>query len=153
MEGNAKIISLINRDENLHLAFTQILLKVLSTNPDEGFMEVAKECEPIVIQMFKDAAQEEIDWANYLFKDGSMLGLNAEILTKYMKWLVNTRMKTIGLAPIFENTTNPISWIKNWTESKDVQVANQEAENIAYVSGSFTDDLDKADFKGEFDFS
>ncbi len=152
MEGNAKIISLINRDENLHLAFTQILLKVFRDNKDEGFQDVVKECEPLVIQMFKDAAQEEIEWAEYLFKDGSMLGLNADILSKYMKWLVNTRMKTIGLTPIFEPIQNPISWIRNWTESKDVQVAPQESEIESYVIGSFTDDLDKADFSKEFDF-
>ncbi len=104
MEGNAKIIKLICRDENLHLGFTQFVLKKLKDEPTEGFQEVVKECEPLVIQMFKDAAQEEMAWADYLFKDGSMLGLNSEILKKYMMYLTNHRMKTIGLEPIFEKT-------------------------------------------------
>ena len=84
MEGNAKIISLINRDENLHLASTQNILKYLKNNEDEGFQHIVKECEPLVHKMFEDAAKEEMEWARYLFKDGSMLGLNDEILIQYM---------------------------------------------------------------------
>lgn len=146
MEGNAKIISLINRDENCHLGFTQMILNLLKKKEDEGFVEIAKECEPIVIKMFEDAAKEEIEWANYLFKDGGMLGLNVEILTRYMKWLTNLRMKTLGLNPIFEKTENPISWINSWTSSKDVQNAPQETEIESYIIGSFKNDLDNFDF-------
>lgn len=146
MEGNAKIISMICRDENLHLGFTQFLLKLLRTNKSEGFVEVAKDCEDIVYSMFEDAAKEEIEWANYLFKDGSLLGLNAEILTQYMKWLTNQRMKAIGLKPMFDQTTNPINWMKNWIDSKSIQVAPQESEIEQYVIGSLKNDLDKADF-------
>lgn len=146
MEGNAKIISLINRDENLHLGFTALLLKYLAENKDEGFQKVVKECEPIVIQMFKDAANEEIEWAQYLFKDGSMLGLNAEILIQYMKWLTNNRMKMIKLEPIFDKVSNPISWINHWTESKDVQVAPQETEITSYVVGALKQDTDDANY-------
>jgi ribonucleoside-diphosphate reductase beta chain len=151
MEGNAKIISMINRDENLHLGFTQFILKVMRTEPTEGFQHIVKECEPIVIKMFEDAAKEEMEWAEYLFKDGSMLGLNYEILCGYMKWLTNSRMKAVGLEPIFPKATNPISWIKNWTESGNVQNAPQETEIESYVIGSFDNDMDSADFDG-YDF-
>jgi len=113
MEGNAKIISLINRDENLHLAFTQNILKYLKNNDSEGFTEIVNECQPIVEQMFKDAAEEEMEWARYLFKDGSMLGLNDEILIQYMKHLTNKRSRAIGIGAVFEETPNPILWIKN----------------------------------------
>lgn len=150
MEGNAKIISLINRDENLHLAFTQNILKYLRTEPSEGFVEVAKECEPIVEQMFKDASTEEMNWAKYLFSGGSMLGLNDEILIQYMKHLCNKRTKAIGVKNVFEETTNPINWIKNWTESKHVQVAPQQSEIQNYKIGSFKQDAGNADFS---DFS
>lgn len=150
LNGNALIISLINRDENLHLGFTQYVLNKLATEESEGFLEVVKECEPIVIQMFKDSAQEEIEWAEYLFENGSLLGLNAQILTQYMKWLTNSRMRSIHLEPIFENVKNPIPWIKNWTESKGVQVAPQEAEISAYVVGSFDNDMEDTDF-GDYD--
>ncbi len=150
MEGNAKIITLINRDENLHLGFTQFIINKLASEESEGFLHIVEECKPLVIQMFKDAAEEEIEWANYLFENGSLLGLNAQILTEYMKWLTNSRMRSIHLEPIFENAKNTIPWIKNWTESKGVQVAPQESEIESYVVGNFKNDLDNTDF-GEFD--
>ena len=101
MEGNAKIISLINRDENLHLAFTQTVLKILRDNKDEGFQHIIRDCEDVVVGMFKDAANEEMEWAAYLFKDGSILGLNEKILVQYMQHLTNKRMRAIGLSPAF----------------------------------------------------
>ena len=146
MEGNAKIIQLIQRDENLHLGFTQFTLKKLRDEPSEGFQDIVKECEETVIQMYRDAAQEECDWADYLFKDGEMIGLNSEILKKYMMHLTNNRMKIIGLKPIFEPTKNPIPWIKNWTDSKAIQVAPQETEISSYVIGSVKNNIGKADF-------
>jgi ribonucleoside-diphosphate reductase beta chain len=150
MEGNAKIISLINRDENLHLGFTQTVLRLMKDEKSEGFQHIVKECEPIVTKMFEDAANEEMEWADYLFEGGSMLGLNADILKKYMKYLTNKRMKALKLEPIFESTSNPISWIDHWTESKSIQVAPQESEIESYVIGSFDQDLDDSDF-GDFE--
>ena len=151
MEGNAKIISLINRDENLHLAFTQTILKLLRDNKDEGFQHIVKECEDTVIQMYTDAAKEETDWAKYLFKDGSILGLNEKILTQYMQHLTNKRMRGIGLQPIFDDCPNPINWISNWTESKKVQIAPQESEIESYKIGSFQQDMNTINVD-EFNF-
>jgi ribonucleoside-diphosphate reductase beta chain len=151
MEGNAKIISSINRDENLHLGFTQFVLNKLATEKSEGFLEVVEECKPLVIQMFKDAANEEIEWADYLFENGSLLGLNSQILTEYMKWLTNSRMRSIHLEPIFDNVKNTIPWIKNWTESKGIQTAPQESEIDSYKIGSFDNDVQDSNFD-EFDF-
>ena len=145
MEGNAKIISLINRDENLHLAFTQTVLKHLRNNKDEGFQHIVKDCEETVIKMYEDAAKEEMDWAKYLFKDGSILGLNDKILVQYMKHLTNKRMRGIGISPIFDDTPNPINWIQNWTESKRVQIAPQESEIESYKIGSFNQDMKDMD--------
>lgn len=150
MEGNAKIISLIARDENLHMGFTSFLLKTLREEWEEGFTKVVEECEPIVIQMYKDAAQEEMEWADYLFKDGSMIGLNAEILTQYMKYLTNNRMKMIGLDPIFDKVQNPISWMNTWVSgSTSVQNAPQETEIESYVQSvkQDVDDESYDDFK------
>lgn len=143
MEGAASIISLINRDENLHLGFTQYILNQMRKDPKEGFQHIVEECEPIVIEMFKNAAEEEIRWAEYLFSKGSILGLNTEILSDYMKWLTNSRMNAIKLKPIFPKVDNPIPWILNWTESKGVQEAPQEIEKISYVVGNYKQDLDK----------
>ena len=151
MEGNAKIISLINRDENLHMGFTSFIIKNLRSNWEEGFTKVAEDCEEIVYQMYRDAAQEEMEWAEYLFKDGSMIGLNAEILSQYMKWLTNNRMKIIGLNPIFDKVQNPINWINQWTgDSTQVQSAPQETEIESYVS-SFKQDVDSEKYD-EFSF-
>jgi len=151
MEGSAKIISLINRDENLHLAFTQIVLKTLRDQEDEGFKHIVDDCQDTVIQMYKDAGEEEMAWAGYLFKDGSILGLNEKILVQYMQHLTNKRMRSIGLPPVFADTPNPINWIQNWTESKRVQIAPQESEIESYKIGSFEQDIDSIDTK-EFDF-
>lgn len=137
MEGNAKIISFINRDENLHMGFTTQLLRFLADDPSEGFQHIVKDCEEIVYQMYRDAAAEEMEWAKYLFKDGTMIGLNSEILIQYMKWLTNNRLKSIRLNPIFDKVPNPISWITNWTESKSIQEAPQETEKETYVVGAF----------------
>ncbi len=151
MEGNSKIISLILRDENLHLGFTQKLLKELRKNKSEGFVEIAEELEPVVIQMYKDSAQEEMEWADYLFSKGSILGLNAEISKQYMKFLTNERMKVIGLEPIFDkNIKNPIPWMNNFITSKGDSVAPQETEIIQYNIGAIKSDLSSTDFS-EFD--
>ena len=151
MEGNAKIISLINKDENLHLGFTQKMLRDLASNEQEGFSDIAKELQPTVIEMFKLAAKEEMEWADYLFKDGSMLGLNADILKKYMMFLTNSRLKAIGMDPIFEKTNNPINWINAWTNSESLQVAPQESELESYNKGAVKSDLTESDF-GDFEF-
>jgi len=149
MEGNAKIIKFIARDENLHLGFTQFILKQLRTNEEEGFTKIWKKNEKTLIKMFKDAAEEEMRWAEYLFKDGSMLGLNTEILTIFMKYLVNERMKVVGLEPIFEKTKNPIPWVNTWLDG-NVQVAPQQSQITSYNVGGVKSDLSSTDF-GEFE--
>jgi len=151
MEGNAKIISLILRDENLHLGFTQKVLNILRDEKTEGFQHIVKECEPIVYEMFKSATEEEMAWAKYLFTEGSLLGLNEQIMCDYMKWITNQRMKAIKLEPLFSKINNPITWMNNWVNSKDVQVAPQETQIQTYVVGSFDQDLNEAKFD-EFNF-
>lgn len=151
MEGNAKIISLIARDENLHMGFSSLILKLLAEDPSEGFQEIVAECKDTVIKMYKDAAEEEMDWAKYLFKDGSMIGLNAEILIQYMKFLTNNRMKMIKMDPIFDKAQNPISWIGNWIGGNVVQEAPQETEIISYTVGAFKQDIDEQNYD-DFNF-
>lgn len=149
MMNNAKIIALINRDENLHMALTKDIIDILKTNPSEGFVEIVKECEPIVEQMWKDAVNEEMDWADYLFEEGDLYGMNAEQMKQYMKFLVNQRMKLCGFGHLrfFEKVKNPFeSWISSYQNQKDVQLANQETSGIAYTvnaqSARGMDDMD-----------
>jgi ribonucleoside-diphosphate reductase beta chain len=149
-------------DENLHLGFTQFILNRLADTKSEGFQEIVEECEPLVRKMFEDASKEEMDWAEYLFdgykgeteENTGMLGLNSEILKRYMKFLTNKRMKALKLEPLFENTKNPIPWINYWTESKAIQEAPQETQKQSYVVASFNNDMNMTEFgNDEYDFN
>ncbi len=136
MEGNSKELTLIARDENQHLAFTQKLINILRKDESEGFFEVIKATEDKVTSMFLDAVQDEIEWAEYLFKDGSILGLNVDILTKYMYFIVNQRMVAIGLKKIYDVHQNPIPWIDSYLGNSKVEVLPQEVEISSYVIGA-----------------
>ena len=152
MEGNAKIIKMIARDEALHLTGTQHMLNLMRTGKDDPDMAaIALECEDEVISMFKEAAEQEKEWAEYLFRDGSMIGLNAEILKQYLEYITNVRMAAIDLDPIFEQSTNPLPWINHWLDSDNVQVAPQETEITSYLVSAIdntmnADDNDFDDF-------
>jgi ribonucleoside-diphosphate reductase beta chain len=151
MEGNAKIIKLIARDEALHLMGTQEMLKIMADGKDDPEMaEVAKECQEQVYQIFIEAAEQEKEWAKYLFKDGSMIGLNAEILSQYVEYITNTRLRAIGLKNAFPTLTNPLPWMNSWLVSDSVQVAPQEAEISSYLVGAIDNAVSDDDFS---DFS
>jgi len=137
MEGNAKIIRLIARDEALHLTGTQHMLNIMrSGNDDPEFADIAREAEGQCFAMFKTAAEQEKRWAEYLFKDGSMIGLNKNILNQYVDYITNIRMTAVGLKPAFEAAkNNPIPWINTWLASDTVQVAPQEVELSSYLVG------------------
>lgn len=148
MIGNADIIKLIKRDEALHLYNTQEILKILNSNEDEGFVKVAKDCESKACEMFESAAQEEKEWASYLFKDGSIIGLNETVLHNYIDWLCQSRRKAIGL-PYETGFKNPIAgWTDPWMNSESVQVAPQEHEITSYKIGASKNDLEDLDFGG-----
>ena len=147
MEGNAKIIKLIARDENLHLASTQTLLKVLIKD-DKDFAKIAKEEEENNIQMFVDAIEQEKRWAEYLFKDGSMIGLNAELLGNYIEWIGHKRMLSAQVPSPYKGGSNPLPWTQKWIQGQDVQVAPQETEITSYIVGGVKKDVDDNTFKG-----
>ena len=148
MEGNAKIIKLIARDENIHLGSTQTLLKLLpQDDPDYALLKVETkaECE----RMFLSAAQQEKDWAKYLFKDGSMIGLNEVLLSQYVDWLTCKRMTAVGLdCGMKPGSSNPLPWTAKWIAGSEVQVAPQETEITTYVIGGTKQDVDNNTFKG-----
>ena len=151
MEGNAKIIKLIARDEALHLSGTQHILNIMQDGKDDPEMAiVAAQCREQAIQMFVDAAEQEKEWAEYLFKDGSMIGLNKDILCQYVEYITNARMSAVGLPTQFANNSNPIPWISSWLVSDNVQVAPQEAEISSYLVGQIDSQVDASDF-GDFD--
>jgi ribonucleoside-diphosphate reductase beta chain len=147
MEGNAKIIKFIARDENLHLGSTQLLLKTLKKD-DPVFEQIARETEEECIKMFTDAVDQEKAWADYLFKDGSMLGLNKELLSQYIEHIAMKRMGNAGLPKIYNQASNPLPWTKKWIAGGDVQVAPQETEITSYINGGTKQDVTQDTFKG-----
>ena len=151
MEGNAKIIKLIARDEALHLTGTQHMLQIMARGKDDAeFAQIAEECRDDVVAIFHEAAEQEKEWADYLFKDGSMIGLNKDILSQYVEYITNQRIGALGFEPIFDVRNNPLPWINAWLNSDNVQVAPQEAEISSYLVGAIDSEVDTADF-GDFD--
>ncbi|MBY7949769.1 ribonucleotide-diphosphate reductase subunit beta [Vibrio fluvialis] len=150
MEGNAKIIKLIARDEALHLTGTQHMVNLLRNGMDDfAFLQIAEECKQESFDLFKQAAEQEKEWASYLFKDGSMIGLNKDILCQYVEYITNIRMQAVGLEPAYPGaTSNPIPWINAWLSSDNVQVAPQEAEISSYLVGQIDNEVSSDDFEG-----
>ncbi|WP_205950575.1 class Ia ribonucleoside-diphosphate reductase subunit beta [Pantoea stewartii] len=147
MEGNAKIIKLIARDEALHLTGTQHMLNLLRTGEDDPEMkEIAAECREECFELFKKAALQEKEWADYLFSGGSMIGLNKDILCQYIEYITNIRMQAVGLDLPFETRSNPIPWINAWLVSDNVQVAPQEVEVSSYLVGQIDSEVGENDF-------
>ncbi len=152
MEGNAKIIKMIARDEALHLTGTQHMLNLMRSGQDDPEMaEIALECEQACFDLFKEAAIQEKEWAEYLFQGGSMIGLNKDILCQYVEYITNLRMAAVGLQPAFAGTKqNPIPWINTWLSSDNVQVAPQEVEVSSYLVGQIDSEVN-ADDLGDFE--
>ena len=150
LEGSAKIIGLIARDESQHMTITQNILNKWRDGDDPDMAEIAKEEEVNVYNMFKECVDEEKLWAEYLFKDGSIIGLNDKLLAKYVEWTANRRLKSIGLKAIFDTpiSNNPLPWTEHWLSSKGMQVAPQETEVESYLIGSIKQDVKKDTFAG-----
>ena len=150
MEGSAKIISLIARDENQHLAITQNIINNWRKGDDPEMKEIVKEEEQWTYQMFDRCVNEEKTWAEYLFKDGSMIGLNDKLLHQYVEWIANKRMKSIGLKSVYDipARNNPLPWTQHWISSKGLQVAPQETEVESYIVGGIKQDVKEDSFAG-----
>jgi len=150
MEGSAKIISLIARDENQHLAITQNILNKWKAGDDPEMKHIMKEEEEWTYKAFDRAVMEEKRWADYLFKDGSMIGLNDKLLQQYVEWVANRRLKALGLKPQYDiaASANPLPWTQHWISSKGLQVAPQETEVESYVVGGIKQDVKKDTFSG-----
>ena len=151
MEGSAKIISLIARDESQHLAITQHILKNFKTfEKDKLMIKVMKDCEKEVYQLYEEGVQTEKEWAEYLFKEGSMIGLSSPLLGNYIEFIANKRLRAIGLDPLYDvpSTNNPLPWTQHWFNSRGLQNAPQETEIESYIVGGIKQDVDDTTFEG-----
>jgi ribonucleoside-diphosphate reductase beta chain len=143
MEGSAKIIELIARDEGLHLAITQKILKKWKQGDDPDMAKIAEEEEPYVYHLFVKAVDEEKNWSKYLFREGSLIGLNDRILCDYTEWNANIRQKAIGLKPQYSSApkNNPLTWMESWLNSSALQEAPMETEKSSYLIGAVKQDV------------
>ncbi|AEC53062.1 ribonucleotide reductase subunit B [Synechococcus phage S-CRM01] len=150
MEGSAKIISLIARDENQHLFLTQNIINNWRNNDDPEMKKIYNEEIDHTTSLFEAAVDQEKAWAQYLFKTGSMIGLSEKLLCNYVEWIANRRMKAIGIKPIYEipANSNPLPWMDHWLKSKGVQNAPQETEIESYIVGGINQDIKKNSFSG-----
>jgi len=147
MEGNAKIIKFIARDENVHLASTMHLIKILPQD-DKDFAKIKEECKDDVLNIFKEVVEQEKQWADYLFKDGSMIGLNANVLKSYVEWIAAKRSSALGIEHTFVGGSNPLPWTQKWIVGSSVQVAPQETEISSYITGGVKKDVSADTFTG-----
>lgn len=148
MEGNAKIIKFIARDENTHLAASQYILKTLIKD-DPDFVQIKDDCEEEVMRMFNTVVNQEKEWARYLFKNGSMIGLNERLLSDYVEWIACKRIKTLGYTcPFTVSKSNPLPWTEKWLGGGSVQVAPQETEISSYIIGGVNQDVSNESLKG-----
>ncbi len=147
LEGNSKIIKLIARDESVHLTGTQHILNLWAEGKDDPEMkEISEQMKDEGLQIFMNVVEQEKNWADYLFKDGSMIGMNSEILKQYVEYIANQRLIAIGHVPPFETKTNPLPWINTYLVSDNVQVAPQESEISSYLVGQIDSELDNDEF-------
>ena len=147
MEGNAKIIKFIARDENVHLAFTQQMLKLLPQD-DPVFAQIRDETQDELVAMYEAAVEQEKTWAQFLFRDGSMIGLNQQLLSDYIEWIAHKRMQAIGLPNPYRGGSNPLPWTAKWIAGAEVQVAPQETEISSYIIGGTKQDVTDDTLKG-----
>ena len=149
MEGSAKIISFIARDEATHLNLSTQIIKNWHNNDGE-MKKIADSCKDKVVEMYKLCVEEEKAWAKHLMKDGSIIGLNEKLLGDYVEFVANKRIKAIGFDPMFDRpaNANPLPWTQHWLSSAGVQVAPQETEVESYIIGGVKQDVDKDTLKG-----
>ena len=147
MEGNAKIIKFIQRDEALHFSTTQNLIKILREEDKEGFVGIVKKSEDKIYEIYKQATENEAEWAKYLFNKGNLLGLNEEVMTGYSKWLCDNRLRSLGYKKIYNQKENPLSgWLDSYMDSSKVQTAPQETELQSYKIGARDTTISDDDF-------
>ena len=150
MEGSAKIISFIARDEATHLNLSTQVIKNWHDGDEAEMKKIAEQCKDEVRNMYELCVEEEKAWARHLMKDGSIIGLNEKLLGDYVEFVANKRLKAIGFDPLFDRpaNANPLPWTQHWLSSAGLQVAPQETEVESYIIGGVKQDVDKDTLKG-----
>jgi ribonucleoside-diphosphate reductase beta chain len=145
--GCSENLQFICRDENEHLALTQNLLKYLRKNEDEEFIEAYEEIKEELEKRYYEIYFEELDWINFLFKEGSYIGMNDEILKNYLNYLIIRRMKSLGINPTKEKLggryviKNPLPWVDRYINMDKNEKLPQEEKILNYITGGIDQDV------------
>jgi len=139
--GNGNIISLILQDEILHAEWTAWLINNV-VKDDERFANIVDSCRDEVYAMYMEVIAEEKAWADYLFKKGVVIGLNAAILKDFVDYTAFTRLKDIGIKYLADHPrSSPIPWFNKHVNIGKKQSALQETESTNYVIGAMSDQV------------
>jgi ribonucleoside-diphosphate reductase beta chain len=140
--GNGSIIALILQDELLHKDWTAWIINQV-IKEDSRFIDIKAECETEVYSMYMDVIREEKEWADYLFKKGPVIGLNANILKDFVDYTAVLALKEVGIKyQTIAPKTTPIPWFNKHSDPSKKQTALQESESVNYVIGVMSDELD-----------
>ena len=148
--GTSENLCFISRDENIHLAISQHLLKNLKKKDEEGFKEYYKAATERIQARYIEVFREEVKWVDYLFSQGSYLGMNANILKQYLTFITIKRMKAIGIKVTKEMldghwcVVNPIPWVDKYINMDSVEKLPQEENVLNYVTGGVNQDVDES---------
>lgn len=133
--GNGNIISLILQDELLHKEWTSWIINQV-VKEDTRFAKIKQETEQEVYNIYMDVIREEKEWAEYLFKFGPVIGLNASILTDFVDFTAYNALKEIGIRYNHNYPkSTPIPWFNKHSDTSKKQTALQENESTNYVIG------------------
>lgn len=140
--GNGNIISLILQDELLHTEWTAWIINTIGKD-DPDFIKIETECRAEVYDMYLDVIREEKEWADYLFRKGVVIGLNANILKDFVDYTAYNKLKDIGIKYLEDYPkSSPIPWFNKHTNLSKKQAALQETESTSYVIGVMSDTID-----------
>lgn len=146
MQGNSNIITLIARDESIHLALTQTILKAWRDGKDDpDFKILFLQEQEHIKNIYENIVEQEREWAQYLFSKGSLLGLNEQILVDYVEYIAGSRLKNLGIQHNYSNK-NPLSWTLKYLNSSDKQESPQESEKNSYIIGGIKNDMEESNF-------
>lgn len=145
LEGIAKIIKEICRDENLHLASTQHLLRLLPKE-DSDFKALKEECKQEVLEMVSTIVNQEKTWTKFLFANGSIIGLNEYLLSEFVEERADKCLRNLGYEGLFGNKKNILPWTAKWISGSDIQVAPQETEISSYTVDAIRKDITETTF-------
>lgn len=145
VEGSAKVVKFIARDENAHLALVQTVLKLLPQD-DPEFVTIAQDLQPQALAIFEEAADQEKQWVKYLFSKGAVLGLTEDILNRYIDYLLPRRLFAAGISRTRGAGDHPLPWVEKWYSNTSTQVAPQEVEIASYLTSSVVNDLNNMEF-------